>query len=65
MPDPDDTGRYRCETVAPADPDFMTLSRRMVDVLADRARWHEALAEARRRAEEATGNLFGNRREVA
>jgi hypothetical protein len=55
-PDPDDTGRYRWETVTPNDPDFMTHSRRMLHVLAERARWHEALAEARRRAQEATGD---------
>jgi hypothetical protein len=53
LPDPDDTGRYRWDTVSPADHDFMTHSRRMLHVLADRARWRTALAEARRRAEEA------------
>jgi hypothetical protein len=57
LPDPEDQGRYRWETVTPADPDFMTHSRRMLHVLADRARWHEALAEARRRSQETTGNL--------
>jgi hypothetical protein len=29
----------------------------MLHVLADRTRWHEALAEAWRRADEATGGL--------
>jgi hypothetical protein len=57
LPDPADTGRYRWETVTPNDPDFMTHSRRMLHVLADRTRWHEALAEARRRSQEATGGL--------
>jgi hypothetical protein len=57
LPDPADTGRYRWETVTPADLDFMTHSRRMLHVLADRTRWHEALAEAWRRADEATGGL--------
>ena len=51
-----DTGRYRWETVTPADPDFMTYGRRMLHVLADRARWHAALTEARRKAAEATGD---------
>jgi hypothetical protein len=53
LPDPVDTGRYRWEKVTPADEDFMTQGRRMLYVLADRARWRAALAEARRRAGEA------------
>jgi hypothetical protein len=53
LPDPDDTGRYRWEKVTPADTDFMNHSRRMLHVLADRARWRAALSEARRRAQEA------------
>jgi hypothetical protein len=53
LPDPDDTGRFRWERVSPADQDFMSHGRRMLHVLADRARWRAALAEARRRAEEA------------
>jgi hypothetical protein len=56
LPDPGDTGRYRWELVTPADTDFMTYGRRMLHVLADRARWHAALAEARRRAEATTGS---------
>ncbi len=56
LPDPDDTGRYRWELVTPADADFMAHGRRMLHVLADRARWHAALAEAKRRAAEATGD---------
>jgi hypothetical protein len=57
LPDPGDTGRYRWEQVTPADSDFMTHGRRMLHVLADRARWHAALIEARRRAGEAGGHL--------
>ena len=53
LPDSDDTGRYRWEAVTPADADFMTYGRRMLHVLADRARWQAALVEARRRAQEA------------
>ena len=52
LPDLDDTGRYRWEQVMPNDQDFMTHGRRMLHVLADRARWQAALAEARRRAQE-------------
>jgi hypothetical protein len=57
LPDRDDTGRYRWETVTPADQDFMTYGMRMLHVLADRARWRAALAEARRRAQEPGANL--------
>ena len=56
LPDPDDAGRYRWEPVTPADADFMTHGRRMLHVLADRARWQAALTEARRRAQEPIGN---------
>jgi hypothetical protein len=49
--------RYRWEPVTPGDEDFMPHSRRLLHVLADRARWQAALAEARRRAQEDTGNL--------
>jgi hypothetical protein len=54
LPDPGETGRYRWELVTPGDGDFMTYGRRMLYVLADRARWEAALAEARRRSDEAT-----------
>ena len=57
LPDPGDDHRYRWEAVTPADQDHMTHGRRLLHVLADRARWHETLAEARRRAQEATGEL--------
>jgi hypothetical protein len=57
LPNPEDTGRYRWELVTPGDGDFMTYGRRMLYVLADRARWEAALAEARRRSSEATGDL--------
>jgi hypothetical protein len=54
LPDSADEGRYRWETVTPSDQDFMTYGRRMLHVLADRARWQVALAEARRRADQAS-----------
>jgi hypothetical protein len=62
LPDPEDKGRYRWEPVTPADADFMTHGRRMLHVLADRARWQAALAEARRKAQEATGERFATGR---
>jgi Replication initiator protein, pSAM2 len=46
-----DPGRYTWERVAPADPDAMAPTQRLLHVLADRTRWRNALAEARRRAE--------------
>ncbi|HEX2323078.1 MAG TPA: replication initiator [Streptosporangiaceae bacterium] len=49
-----DTNRYRWEQVSPADRDAMTPTRKLLHVLDDRARWNAALAEARRRASEAT-----------
>jgi hypothetical protein len=57
LPEPDDQGRYRWEKVTPSDTDFMPLGRRMLHVLADRIRWQAALTEARRKAQEATGDL--------
>jgi hypothetical protein len=57
LPDSSDDHRYRWEAVAPADQDYMTHGRRLLHVLADRARWHAALAEARRKAQEATGDV--------
>jgi hypothetical protein len=57
LPDPGDDHRYRWEAVTPADRDHMTHGRRLLHVLADRARWHAALAEARRKAQEATGDI--------
>ena len=57
LPDTADEARYRWDRVTPADEDFLTYGRRMLYVLADRARWQDALTEARRKAHEATGNL--------
>jgi hypothetical protein len=45
-----DPGRYTWEPVTPGDPDHMPPAQRMLHVVADRQRWHAALAEARRRA---------------
>ncbi len=45
-----DPARYTWEMVTPADTDHMGHARRMLHVFADRLRWQNALAEARRRA---------------
>jgi hypothetical protein len=45
-----DPARYSWELVAPGDPDHLDYPRRVLHVVADRARWQAALAEARRRA---------------
>jgi len=52
-----DPARYAWEPVAPTDPDHMEHTRRLLHAVADRARWQAALAEARRRAQEATGDF--------
>ena len=54
---PADERRYRWEPVTPADNDFMPHGRRLLHVLADRARWQAALTQARRKAEDDTGDL--------
>jgi hypothetical protein len=45
-----DPDQYAWEPVAPGDPDHMPPAQRILHVVADRIRWQEALAEARRRA---------------
>ena len=45
-----DPGRYAWEPVTPGDPDHMEHARRLLHVVADRARWQAALIEARRKA---------------
>jgi hypothetical protein len=45
--------RYNWQVVTPSDPDHMPMTRRLLHVLADRARWQAALTEARHRAPEA------------
>jgi hypothetical protein len=51
-----DPARYSWELVAPGDPDHLDYPRRLLHAVADRARWQAALAEARRRAQETTGD---------
>jgi hypothetical protein len=45
-----DPARYTWEPVTPGHPDHMPPAQRLLHVVADRQRWHAALAEARRRA---------------
>ncbi len=52
-----DPGRYSWEPVKPSDPDHMPTGRRLLHILTDRARWQAALTQARRKAQEDTGNL--------
>jgi hypothetical protein len=47
---PSEPGRYRWERVAPADPDAMTPTRKLLHVLNERMRWRTALAAARQLA---------------
>jgi hypothetical protein len=49
--------RYSWAQVTPADPDYLPPERRLLHVVADRARWKIALDEARRRARDRDGNL--------
>jgi hypothetical protein len=46
-----DPSRYAWEPVAPGDQDHMPTGRRLLHVVADRIRWQQALAKARRRAQ--------------
>ena len=45
-----DPSRYTWAPVRPGDPDHMPPAQRLLHVVADRQRWHAALAEARARA---------------
>jgi hypothetical protein len=57
MDDEPDPGRYTWHVVTPSDPDHLPYERRLLRIVAERARWRAALAEAKRRAEEPDGNL--------
>ena len=54
LPDP---ARYTWAQVTPADPDYLPPERRLLHVVADRARWKAALTAARQRARPPTGSL--------
>ena len=58
LPDPaTQPGRYKWDYVTPADADHMPPTRRLLHVLAQRTQQQAALDEARRRTDEATGDL--------
>jgi hypothetical protein len=53
----DRADRYAWQVVTPSDPDHMPIPRRLLHVLADRARWQAALTEARQRARDRAAEL--------
>ena len=60
-----DPARYSWEPVKPGDPDHMPNGQRLLHVVADRIQWQTALAEARRRANEAVEKPSATVREAA
>jgi hypothetical protein len=60
--EPPDPARYTWEQVTPSDPDHLPPDRRLLHVVADRAHWQAALAEAKRRAQDQGGSLSATRR---
>ena len=60
-----DPARYSWEPVKPGDPDHMPNGQRLLHVVADRIQWQTALAEARRRADEAAEKPSATVREAA
>jgi hypothetical protein len=55
--EPPEPGRYTWHVVTPSDHDHLPADKRLLRVVAERARWQAALTEAKRRAEEPDGNL--------
>ena len=55
--EPPDPARYTWHVVTPDDHDYLPLDRRLLHVIADRARWRTALDEARRRTREGTAEV--------
>ena len=49
LSDTDDPSRYTWQPVIPGDPDHMPPAQRLLHVVAERQRWHAALAQARAR----------------
>jgi hypothetical protein len=54
QPDP---ARYTWHVVTPSDHDYLPPEKRLLHIVADRARWQAALDEARRRARDQEANL--------
>jgi hypothetical protein len=63
--EPPDRARYTWHVVTPSDRDYLPPDKRLLHIVADRARWQAALAEAKRRAHEAEGKLSATRTEAA
>ena len=62
VPDP---ARYTWAQVTPGDSDYLPPERRLLHVVADRARWKAALTEARRRAGPPAAELSATDRRAA
>jgi hypothetical protein len=62
LPASDETQEFRWERVDPGEPDYLPATHRLLPVLADRSRWRIALAEARRRADDAAAGLSATAR---
>jgi hypothetical protein len=52
-----DPARYTWHVVTPDDPDYLSPDKRLLHIIADRARCQAALTEAKRKAQEREGNL--------
>jgi hypothetical protein len=63
--EPPDPARYSWQKVEPSDPDHIPPDRRLLHVVADRARWQAALTEARRKAQEAAADVSATGKEAA
>ncbi len=60
-----DPARYTWHVVTPGDRDYLPPDKRLLHIVADRARWKAALAEAKRKAEEASAELSATGTEAA
>jgi replication initiator protein RepSA len=60
--EPPDPARYTWHVVTPSDADYLPPDKRLLHIVADRARWQAALTEARRKAQEPDANLSADGR---
>jgi replication initiator protein RepSA len=60
-----DPARYTWSQVTPGDPDYLPPEQRLLHIIADRARWKTALAEARRKAGSPSAELSATDRRAA
>ena len=63
--EPPDPVRYTWHVVTPDDPDYLPPDKRLLHIVADRARHRAALTEARRKAQEVTAGASATREEAA